>query len=93
MAKKSKKRTDDGPGIYEICVDGRFAEYRSALNKADAVQGYLRDRPEDAGKKVEARKARPHPPGTSVDIDGLIKEMTRLRVLQGKLNCGEDITS
>jgi len=93
MAKKSKKRTDEGPGIYEICVDDMFAEYRSALNKADAVQGYLRDHPEDAGKKVEARKTRPHPPGTSVNIGELIREMTRLRVLLGKLKCGEDITS
>lgn len=90
--KTTKSKNDDGPGIYEIRVDGKPLERLSANNKKSAIEIY-KSRTQTAAGEVTAEKCSGNPTRGDAaqyakDLDNLaerVKQSSQLHICSVKV--------
>jgi hypothetical protein len=83
MARSKKPKA----GIFEILVDGKFVMYVPEVNELCAEDKYERNHPNDAGKNVKAKWARPAPPGMT-DAEKVANDLTLTRQMAERAKSG-----
>ncbi len=79
--KKSKKQASpkkDGAGIFSMWVDDVYTGKKVvAVNSASAVERYIKENPQDAGRKIEAKRDRGCPP-VPYDCEAVARGLERI---------------
>jgi hypothetical protein len=81
ITKKKKQKKEDGPGVYDICVDGKYVDKLCANNEVAAVEKYKRAHPEVVGV-VTVKRICGSP--IQIDCDEYVKRLKEIEQNQAE---------